>query len=69
MVPFTSRASASTVRSIGDSLPSSPVLFAASSTFSRDSLVQSDILSMSPHSARRGSSKLSSSLMTPGGQT
>ncbi len=54
---------------MGDSLPASPVLLATSSTFSSDSSVQSDVLSMSPHSARRGSSKLSSSLMTPVGQT
>lgn len=58
MVPSTSRASASTVLSIGDSLPMSPVFRAASSTLSSDSLEQSEVLRRSPQRLRRGSSKL-----------
>ncbi len=69
MVPFTSSARARTLLSMGESLPASPVFFATSSTRSMDSFVQSEILSMSPHRARRGSSKLASSFSTPGGQT
>ena len=69
MVPFTSSARATTVLSTGDRRPMSPVFLAASSTFSRDSLEQSDTRIMSPQSASLGSSYFSSSLMTPGGQT
>ena len=55
--------------STGESLPRSPLFLAASSTLARDSLEQSETRTMSPQSARRGSSYFSSSLMTPGGQT
>lgn len=69
MVPSTSRASASTVMSIGESLPSSPVRRAASLTFCRDSSEQSDVRRRSPQSASLGSSWVLSSLITPVGQT
>lgn len=58
-----------TLLSTGESLPSSPLLRAASSTFLIDSAEQSDTRIMSSHSASLGSSWLRSSLMTPGGHT
>jgi len=47
----------------------SPVLSATSVTFLTEASVQSETRIMSAHSARRGSLWISSSLMTPGGQT
>ncbi len=55
--------------STGDSLPLSPVLSAAPITFFTDASVQSETRIMSAQSAKRGSLWISSSLMTPGGQT
>ncbi len=69
MVPFTSRARASTVMSTGESLPRSPLPRAASVTRLRDPFEQSDTRTMSPQSDRRGSPWFSSSRMTPGGHT